>query len=134
MTKEFPIGVYECELVVHPCSEGGFLYEFYRSADFGQLAVRTVPPGKVAGGHSHNDMREWWLVFRGKALMRLEYPDGIRVMRHVSGTNPEIVPLPPGTGHDIKNIGPDTMAFIFWAEKLYDPETHTKTPWSWEDK
>lgn len=131
MTKEFPIGPGEHELVVHLCSEGGLLYEFYRSAGFGQLAVRTVPPGEVAGGHSHQ-MHEWWLVFEGKALMRLEYPDGIRVMHQVSGANPKIIPLPPGTGHDIKNVGKDNMAFIFWAEKIYDPETHIKTPWSWD--
>lgn len=131
MTKEFPIGSGEHKIVVHQCSEGGWLYEFYRNIEFGQLAVRTVPPGKTAGGHSH-DMNEWWLIFRGTAVVRLEYPGGIRVMRTISGENPEVIPLPSGTGHDIKNVGEDDMAFIFWAEELYDPRTHTKTDWSWD--
>lgn len=132
LNRNFPVGLDTETIKIHRCSDGGLLYEFYRKEDFGQLAVRTVLPAKTVGGHSHSNMHEWWLVFKGKALMRLEYPGGIRVMQQVFGVNPKIVPLPPGTGHDIKNIGENDMAFIFWAEKLYDPETHTKEDWSWD--
>lgn len=131
MTKEFPYGDGEYRLVVHRCSEGGLLYEFYRNQEFGQLAVRIVPSGKTAGGHSHN-MHEWWLIFKGTAIVRLEYPDRIRVMKMVSGKNPEIISLPPRTGHEVKNVGEDDVAFIFWAEEIYDQKTHTKEPWSWD--
>ena len=117
---------------VYKCEDGGVLYEIYKHPDFGQLAIRTVPPGKTVGEHFHN-MEEWWLVFRGKAVVRLEYPSGTRWLKHFSGRRPKIIDLPPGTGHDIKNVGESEMAFIFWAEKLYDPESHSRVPWQWEE-
>ena len=132
MTDKFPKGAGDHILKVHKCSEGGLLYEFFRDVKFGQMAVRIVPPGKTAGGHSHN-MREWWLVFMGTAVVRLGYPNGIEESLYVSGEDLKIIPLPPRTGHEIKNVGEDDMGFIFWAEKLYDPESHDKQPWSWEE-
>ena len=132
MERELPKGPGIAEIPVHRCGEGGLLYEIFRKEGFGQLAVRTVPPGKTAGGHSH-DMEEFWLVFMGEAVVRLEYPSGTRWLKHVSGKRPKIIELPPGTGHDIKNVGEGEMAFIFWAEKIYDPETHSRVPWRWEE-
>jgi len=120
------------ELKVHKCSDGGLLYEFVRDERFGQLAIRTVPPGVTAGGHRHPETDEWWLVIRGEAALFLEYPNGIREVKRVSGERPQIVPIPAGTGHDIKNVGSDDVMFIFWASRLYDPKTHDKEPWSWD--
>lgn len=132
MERELPKGPGIERIKVHRCADGGLLYEIFRREGFGQLAIRTVPPGKTAGGHFH-EMEEWWLIFRGEAVVRLEYPSGTRWMKHVSGKKPRIIDLPSGTGHEIKNIGEGEMAFIFWAEKIYDPETHSRVPWRWEE-
>ena len=131
MNRELPKGAGIEKIKVHKCQDGGLLYEFYRMGGFGQLAVRTVLPGKTVGKHFHNDLNEWWLVFKGEAVVRLQYPDKTRWLKHYSGKNPKIIPLPAGTGHDIKNVGEGEMAFIFWAEKLYDPENHSRIPWEW---
>ena len=128
--RELPKGLGIEEIKVHRCADGGLLYEFYREEGFGQLAVRTVLPGETAGGHFH-EMEEFWLIFKGEAVVRLEFPDKTRWLKHYSGKNPKIIPLPSGTGHEIKNVGEDDVAFIFWAEELYDPEDHSKIPWKW---
>ena len=119
------------QLKVHFCADGGVLYEIYKKEGFGQLAIRTVLPGVTVGGHRHLLTHEMWLVFKGRAALFLEYPDGIREIKRVSGENWKPVRLPAGTGHDIKNVGDDEMAFLFFADKLYDPEAPDKEPWAW---
>lgn len=129
----FPQGADIYEMEVHRCAEGGLLWEVYKEEGFGQLAIRTVPPGKVAGGHRHPTTNEWWFVFKGQATVYLESAGGIREMIHVDAdrNGPRLLPLPAGTGHDIKAIGDKPLAFIFFADRIYDPETHDKEPWSW---
>jgi len=62
-------------LTVHKCADGGVLYEIYKHPDFGQLAIRTVPPGKRVGEHLHH-MREWWLSSRERRLFVLSFQIG----------------------------------------------------------
>ncbi len=118
------------ELTVHQCPNG-VLYEFFWH-EIGQMAIRTVWPGETAGGHKHPLTEEWWLVVQGEAIIYLEYPDGMREMHSVSGKRPRLVYVPAGTGHDIKNVGSKDVIFIFFADRLYDPENPDKEPWSWK--
>jgi UDP-2-acetamido-2,6-beta-L-arabino-hexul-4-ose reductase len=122
----------EClkELTVHQCPNG-VLYEFFWG-DIGQMAIRTVWSGETAGGHKHPNTNEWWLVVRGEAIIYLEYPNRNRMMYPVSGENPTLISVPAGTGHDIKNVGDEDVIFIFFADRLYDPENPDKEAWSWE--
>lgn len=120
------------ELRVFKCEDGGLLYEFYRDEDFGQLAIRTVKPGITAGGHCHPITNEHWIFVKGTATVYLEYENGIREMRHVDTTEkPVVIPLPAGTGHDVKCIGDEDLVFVFFADRIYDPETHDKIDWEW---
>jgi len=119
------------QLKVHFCADGGVLYEIYKKEGWGQLAIRTVLPGVTVGGHRHPLTNETWLVFKGKAKLFLEYPDNIRVMTQVSGGDWKPIRLPAGTGHDIKNVGDDEMAFLFFADQLYDPDNPDKEEWKW---
>ena len=118
------------DIAVHDCVDGK-LFEFVRNEAFGQLTARWVNAGETAGGHKHPITREWWLVLVGTATVFLEYPDGIREMRTVSGDKPEIIDLPPGTGHDIKAHEGGDVLFIFWADRLYDAKSHDKIDWEW---
>lgn len=126
------------EFVVHECPNGrGLLWEVFREEGFGQVAVRTVDPGEIAGGHKHPLTNEWWLIFKGTAMVYLEYPTGgirIREMVYVdTSERPCLIMLPAGTGHDIHNIGEGPVAFFFFADRVYDPETHDKESWSWHE-
>jgi len=119
------------EIIVHKCADGGVLYEFYREEGFGQLAVRTILPGMTAGSHRHPTTNEIWFFFRGTGMVYLEYANHIREMRWIdTSKGPIMIPLPAGTGHDVKNIGEDELMFIFFADRVYHPETHDKEPWS----
>lgn len=133
---DFPQGPGVHEIKVHRCADGGLLWEAFREEGFGQLAFRTVDPGETAGGHIHPLTNEWWFIFKGEALVYFEHTigarKGIREMIHVDASKgPRLLPLPAGTGHDIKAIGDEPVVFIFFAERIYDPETHDKEPWSW---
>jgi oxalate decarboxylase/phosphoglucose isomerase-like protein (cupin superfamily) len=116
---------------VHLCADGGVLYEIYKKEGWGQLAIRTVLPGVTVGGHKHPSTNEIWLVFKGAAAIFLEYPDKTRWIKRVSEETWEPIGLPAGTGHDIKNVGDDEMAFFFFADKLYDSKNPDKEDWEW---
>lgn len=120
---------YVKEITVHECQDGGVLYEIVRDEKWGQLTIRTVPAGATAGGHRHPLTNEFWLILEGEATVFLEYPDGTRWMKQVDGDRPEVIELPAGTGHDIK--AHTNVMFLFWADRLYDSETHDKEPWEW---
>ena len=129
---ELPKGPGTEEIRVHRCADGGLLYEVFRRDGFGQLAVRTVPPGKTAGGHSHPITNEFIIFFSGEGIMYTETANGIREMRHIdTSKGPVTIPLPAGTGHDMKCIGDEELIFIFMADRLYRPETHDKENWEW---
>lgn len=133
MERELPKGPGIAEIKVHQCDDG-LLYEFYRERGFGQLAVRTVDPGETAGGHKHPITEEAWIFFRGEGVVYLEYANGIREMINIDTSKGfVIIPLPAGTGHDVKCTGEEELAFIFFANRLYDPETHDKEDWHWEE-
>lgn len=34
----------------------------------------------------------------------------------------EVVDIPPGYTHNIKNVGPDEMLVLFWANEIFNPE------------
>ncbi|MGQ7102451.1 polysaccharide biosynthesis C-terminal domain-containing protein [Escherichia sp. SP-MK] len=40
----------------------------------------------------------------------------------VSGERLEVVDIPPGYTHNIKNVGPDEMLVLFWANEIFNPE------------
>jgi len=117
-------------LTVHKCADG-VLFEIFKMPNFGQIAIRTVDPGETAGAHRHPLTSEWWLVFKGEGIVYLEFDSGIREMRHVCGKKPEVLMLPPNTGHNIRNVGDDVLAFFFFADRLYSADSHDKVDWQW---
>lgn len=129
------------ELTVHGKETGG-LCEILRDEDWGQVAFFAVHPGERRGGHCHPVTDEKWIVIKGHACIRLEYPpdekgERIRVMHTTKGIfeteSPKVFRLPPGTGHDIKNLSKtEDLLVMFWASRVYRPETHDKEPWAWE--
>lgn len=131
MKRELPKGPGIEKIKVHDCGNG-LLYEFYREEGFGQLAVRTVDLGETAGGHSHPITNEFVVFFKGEGIMYTEDAEGIREMRHIdTSRGPVTIPLPAGTGHDMKCIGDKELAFIFMADRPYKSESHDKKSWEW---
>ena len=111
----------------------GFLVELFKG-DWagGQITLVEAAPGVRRGGHKHPNTDEKWIVIRGEGVMRLETPDGIRQMFPVRGDQMMVVPLPPGTGHEIENTGKGPLWLLYWADKQYDPANIDEEKWSWE--
>lgn len=108
----------------------GAFTEFLRTPDRGQVSVNVSKPGVTKGNHWHHSKWERFLVVSGEALIRLRrvgfdahggpYPvDEYRV----SGDDPVVVEMAPGTTHSITNLsGTDDLVTVMWANEPFDPD------------
>ena len=117
------------------CDERGSFTEFLRTPDRGQVSINVSKPGVTKGNHWHHTKWEKFLVVSGEALIRLRrvgadaegnsYPvDEYRV----SGENPTVVEMAPGTTHSITNVSEtDDLVTVMWANESFDsarPDTY----------
>ena len=107
------------------CEDGGRMLEVYRSEEWGQVNVRTIPPGVRVGGHRHPRTNERWLLLRGdRVAVTLGSKD-----QTFQCCPWEIVDVPAGVGHIVENFGDDEAVLLFWRDRLYDPRDVDKEPW-----
>lgn len=100
----------------------GWLAEFIKSEDSGQIFISTTKPGITRGNHWHNTKVEKFLVIKGTGLIQFRKVGSEDIIEYkVTGDNPEPVDIPAGYIHNIKNIGEDTMITLFWACEIFDP-------------
>lgn len=101
----------------------GWLAEFIKSEDNGQIFISTTKPGITRGNHWHNTKVEKFLVVQGQGLLQFRKIGTDKVIEYkVSGDKPEPVDIPVGYIHNIKNIGDTMMITLFWACEIFDPE------------
>ncbi|NLL92327.1 MAG: SDR family oxidoreductase [Ruminococcaceae bacterium] len=103
-------------------SRGSF-FEFFKTDGFGQFSVCTANPGEIRGNHWHHTKVEKFLVVEGEAVIsfRKVFEDEITSIE-VKGEVPEIVDIPAGYTHNIKNTGDGRLTFVIWANELFSPE------------
>lgn len=107
----------------------GYLAEFIKSKQFGQIFVSKTKPGISRGDHWHKTKIEKFFVVSGRAEItfrnKINNQDIIRYT--IEGDEMRVVDIPVGYVHAIKNIGTDDLITIFWANELMDkdaPDTH----------
>ncbi len=101
----------------------GFLSEFIKSNEMGQIFISTTKPGITRGNHWHHTKVEKFFVISGKAQISLRHMvSGETVSYTVSGDEPTVVDIPVGYTHNIKNIGDEKMICLFWSSRIFDPE------------
>lgn len=100
------------------CADGGILRELCKES-WGQLTLRTVPPGATAGGHRHPNTAERWWVVSGQARVTL---DGVVVEPSRDVT----LRVGAGVWHQIENVGGDDVVLVYWSNRWY--EDQEKTP------
>jgi len=108
--------------------ERGNLAELFKSNHFGQIFVSTTNPGVTRGNHYHDTKVEKFCVLKGEALIRLRHVLNEKIISHrVSGSEVEVVDIPPGYTHSIENLSDEEMVVLFWADQIFDsgnPDTY----------
>ncbi len=101
----------------------GWLAEFIKSKQFGQIFISRTKPGITRGNHWHHTKNEKFLVVSGKGVISFRKIDSDEVIEYfVSGDKMEVVDIPTGYVHNITNTGDDDLITIMWANELYNPE------------
>jgi UDP-2-acetamido-2,6-beta-L-arabino-hexul-4-ose reductase len=99
----------------------GYLFEFVKSAGFGQIFVSRTVPGVTRGNHYHNTKVEKFCVVDGNARICLRHMmTQERIDFVVDGRECRIVDIPPGYTHSISNIGEKDLLTLFWANEPFD--------------
>ncbi|MBN1824294.1 MAG: NAD-dependent epimerase/dehydratase family protein [Endomicrobiales bacterium] len=108
----------------------GMLAELLKSENSGQIFVSKTHKGITRGNHYHNTKVEKFCVIQGKAVIRFRNVLSKDVIEYmVSGEKIEIVDIPPGYTHSIRNTGEGEMIVLFWASEIFNadnPDTYFK--------
>lgn len=105
----------------------GMLFEVLRSeqvnANFGQLFITSVKPGKVKGNHYHKRKREWFCALTGKVTVHLiEVSSGAGKDVILDSRNPSLIQINPGVSHAIKNNGKEEALVLSYISESYNPD------------
>jgi UDP-2-acetamido-2,6-beta-L-arabino-hexul-4-ose reductase len=99
----------------------GTLVELLKSTHGGQIFVSTTRPGVTRGNHYHDTKVERFCVLQGEAVIQLRHVlEAVIVSYPVSGRRIQIVDIPPGYTHSIRNVGDDDMVVLFWSSEPFD--------------
>jgi len=108
--------------------ERGWLAEFIKSEDFGQIFISKTKPGITRGNHWHHTKVEKFLVIQGEAIVSFRKVNGEkRIEYKVCGEEPKVLDIPAGYTHAITNIGDTDLITLFWASEIFDlnlPDTY----------
>lgn len=100
----------------------GSLAEFVKQNHFGQVFVSRTKPRVTRGNHYHHTKAEKFFVVEGDGLIRMRAVEGGPVEEYfVSGSNYQVIDIPPGFTHSITNVGVGEMVTLFWSSELFDP-------------
>jgi len=101
----------------------GWLFELIKSPAAGQIFVSRTKPGITRGNHYHHTKVEKFVVIEGEAVISFRKIDSDEVIEYpVSGEHIQIVDIPPGYTHAIKNTGDTDVITLFWSCEMFDPE------------
>jgi len=102
----------------------GWLAEFIKSSQFGQIFVSKTKPGITRGNHWHHTKIEKFLVVDGNAEICFRKINSLEdvINYTVSGDKLTVVDIPVGYTHSIKNTGDKDLITIFWADEIFNKE------------
>lgn len=101
----------------------GSFTEILHTLDSGQFSVNIIKPKVTKGNHWHHTKNEKFLIVSGEGSVNLRMFGEQAVIEYkLSGDKMEIVDIPPGYVHNIKNTGSTEMVCFIWANEIFDPE------------
>ncbi len=117
-----PKDKFSYDLKMNVDNRGSFT-EILRTPDRGQISVNISKPGITKGNHWHHTKTEKFIVVSGKGVIRFRQIESGEILEYfVSDEKLEVVDIPPGYTHNIKNLGDKDMVTIMWANESFDPE------------
>jgi UDP-2-acetamido-2,6-beta-L-arabino-hexul-4-ose reductase len=100
----------------------GSLAEIIKQEHFGQIFVSRTKPGITRGNHYHHTKTEKFFVVEGDGLIRMRAVQGGHVEEYsVTGSEYQVIDIPPGFTHSITNVGAGEMVTLFWSSEMFDP-------------
>lgn len=109
----------------------GWLAEFIKSENAGQIFISETKPGITRGNHWHCTKTEKFIVIKGEAVVSLRKLGGNRIIKYmVSGDTLRVIDIPAGYVHSITNTGSDDLITLFWSDEIFDsekPDTYSQT-------
>jgi len=102
----------------------GWLAEFIKSSQLGQIFISKTKPGITRGNHWHHTKIEKFLVVDGSAKISFRKIGGPKnvINYDVSGDKLTVLDIPVGYTHSIKNTGKKDLITIFWADEIFNKE------------
>lgn len=117
-----PKDKFSYELKMNMDNRGSFT-EFIKTPDRGQVSVNISKPGITKGNHWHHTKNEKFLVVSGKGVIRFRKIDSNELIEYfVGGDKMEVLDIPTGYTHNIKNLGDTDMVTIMWVNEPFDHE------------
>lgn len=105
------------------CDNRGSFTEIIKTPDRGQFSVNIAKPGITKGNHWHHTKNEKFVVVSGKAQISFRKIGTDEIINYfVSGDKIEVVDIPTGYTHNIKNIGEIDLVTFMWCNECFDPE------------
>lgn len=121
-TSYLPANEFSYELKMNHDQRGSFS-EFLKTENYGQVSINISKPGIVKGNHWHHTKTEKFLVVSGEGLIQFRNLCSNEVINYrVSGQKLEVIDIPVGFTHNIKNIGSSDMVTIMWANEKFHQE------------
>jgi UDP-2-acetamido-2,6-beta-L-arabino-hexul-4-ose reductase len=103
--------------------ERGWLTEFIKSRQFGQVFISLTKPGISRGNHWHHTKIEKFLVLKGGAEIKFrDYGTDKVISYKVNGNKLKVLDIPTGYLHSITNTGTTDLITIFWADEILNPD------------
>ncbi len=90
----------------------------------GAFHLVSIAPGQARGHHLHPGLWEWLYPFHGVGIFLWEPRPGDRQAREVAGHR-QIIRIPPGVPHALRNPGPEPLYLLAWREG--EPEASEDT-------
>lgn len=117
-----PTNQFSYPLVTHKDDRGSFS-EFIKSDYAGQISINVSKANESKGEHWHHSKNEKFLVVSGKASIKFRDIFKKEVIEYiVSDDKFEVVDIPTGYTHNIKNLTDDDLVTVMWVNEPYNPD------------
>lgn len=106
----------------------GSFTEVLKTLKDGQFSINVSKPNIIKGNHYHHTKTEKFIVVSGACEIKFRKINETTIKTFViSGDKLQVIDIPPGYTHSIKNIGETDSVTLIWASEIFDknnPDTY----------